>query len=1271
MSLVRLGCLFTCALAGVALAGCSKKVESPEVGLSRIQPNLVCNSQRLDPDATVTLTGSGFTPMPTNVLVGPSILVLPEVTLARSQDLRGSAAGGTPWVFHGEPGKELSSNLVWTSSTEMTIRISESSPAIDLGPGLYDVTVTNPDGEQTFTESRGLAVVPPPAISGVTPIPPALCTDQGARALEISGQNFLVVAGTKPTVTVVMGDARTDLGPEQLELSSCAAIPGTFAGGQVQLCDTIVATLGDGQLPPGAYSVVVTSPAPASCASVESHTFLIVPPPLVEEILPPSICLDQDDQTLTVTGGQFARVHVGNNAGSVPTVTLTSEDGTTMDYVPELSGCGVPDGIDAAFGVELCNTLEVSVPSRELEPGDYLLTVMNPDPIGCVSEDVISVRVNPPPRVDAIMPEIVCSGGSILQLTGSDFLPGATVELRCASTTVTAIAVDVTSSTAATAIFGPGITAGDVCDVVFRNPDGCEDRPVPHQTVTGTEGPILFNVDPHVAYSGIDTRVSLFVTTLDGSFVVTMWPDGDASDPVTLEAQLAPGKTTVIQAVIPEGTAPSPDGGPGYTLQVSDQSGCLASLPDAVRVTDTLVVQDGTVIPEFGYVGASTPITITLGSNPGASGTPRAFLNPVTGNDPAIQLLGLTVVDGTTLTAVVPAGTPVGHYDVVIVWPDGSVARLARAYESEAEPPPVIDEVVPQSIVNAAGQSIEIRGTGFSDSIVTLTCRSPAGATTTLNATAPAESCTAGRCTQTATVNASSLADGSVCVVRVWNDQGEGSYFDYSAIGVTGPSLNLQDPAAGPPLGTGRRALIASAVQATSASRFVYAIGGDDGAVANAFSSIEIAPVDIFGTMRPFFDSATSLTLPRAFAAVATVGRYIYALGGNDGAGALASAERALVLSPEETPVLHNVDLCLSSGSTGCFGVAGLGGGLDAGVYSYRVAAIIDDADPVNLGGETLASDPMILRLRDRVTVRIGWDAPVDSEGVELSGITGYRIYRTPADGSPGSDEVLLAEVEAATLSFIDDGGGALGTRAPLPLGSTSAWQVMPDMGTARMAAGGFAIADPEDGDLSDGQTWYVYATLGRNANGALGTYEFLPITALANGRQMVAAGWTAGAETATARSEHGVYVVDERVSSAVSGGQVFVYLAAGRGGAGNVGTAEVAELGAGGQLGSFGAVSSMSPQRSGFGHFTAGSGSITKLFVFGGMQANPTSNALAASLSATLPGISNWNNEGLSMQSARYLMGTAVQSAFAFFIGGASNGTGTNALTSSETVVW
>ncbi len=1259
-------------LSGALLGGCSEKVESPAIGLTSIEPNLVCNAQRLEPDFIVLLEGSGFTPMPTNVLAEPAVLILPEVTLAMSGDLEGGAATGTTIVFPGEPGQELSNNLRWTSANRMRVRISEQ-PAVDLEPGLYDVTVTNPDGKQKVTRPQGLAVVEPPSVASVAPEPAAVCIDQGPRDIELSGENFLVVAGMKPTVSLMTGDDPHDFGSDQLELSDCTDIPGTYEDGEAALCDTITATLDEGQLDHGAYTLLVTSPEPASCQSDEGPPVLIVPAPVVTTIDPPSICLDQTDQVITVSGGNFAQINVGEHAGELPTVTITSEDGDTVrDYDPTLSGCEVPDGVDAAFGVELCDSLEITVPTDDLPPGDYTLTVENPEPIGCESVDIIALHVSAPPEVTGVAPATVCSGGSILEITGSGFQEGASVELRCTDSTVEAVAVDVMSDTEATATFGAGVSAGEDCDVVLTNPDGCEDRPLPHHAVTGTDGPILFNVDPHVTYNGIDTKVSLYVTALEGDFTVSMWPDGDPDSAVTLDATLAPNKTTVIQATIPADTAPTPAGGPGYTIQINDESGCIAVAADAVRVTDTLVVNSGTVTPPFGQDTESNAITIHLDADPGATGIPRAFLNPP-GDEPAILLQSVTVLDATTLTAVVPADTPEGTYDVIIVWPDGSVAVLDDAYSSVTSAPPIIGNVSPQSITAQGGQAITLSGTDFSGSTVSVRCLTAADTFVDLPTTEQTEVCSGGACTQQATIDATTAGLGAVCVVTATN--ADGTYGDYSAIAVTNSSLNLASSPSntGHDLNIARRALVSAGMQASNAARFVYAIGGDDGTVANAFDSAEFAAVDIFGVLGPWVDAAEVMTTPRTFAGIATVGRYLYVIGGNDGTGSLASAERALILSPEEVPRITGVDLCLSGGSTDCFGTAGLDDGLDAGVYSYRVAAMIDDMDPVNLGGETLASDPLILRLRDvdgrKITVDLSWTAPVDSEGVELDGIAGYRIYRTPVDGSPGSDEVLLDEVDADTLSYIDDGSKALGTESPLPQGSTSAWQPVPDLNFAREGVGATAAMDP-----ADASTWYVYALQGHDSGTGRADYEFLPVSIAANGRQSVGGSWTVGAQQSNlARWSQGIWKVDDSVLSEVSSGQTYIYV-----GAGSTSPTvendmvEVTTVSVGGELTAFDdSVDDFGPgsPAAGYGAPAIGSSTQARLFAFGGMETVPTDNIRSAGIN-TIPVIVNWNDEGApALTVPRAYLGMALQSANVFLIGGTS--TGSDALASTEAVVW
>ncbi len=1254
----------------LGFVACSHQVDSPAPSVSSIEPSLVCNAQRVSPDAIVTLNGDGFTPMSRNVLAEPSVLVLPSVTITKTQDLSGGAATGTEIEFSGEPEEKFANNLTWESQQLMTFRVSEEPP-IALDAGLYDITVMNPDGLRETTTAQGLAVVDPPRIDDVAPVPQALCTEQSDRQLVITGENLLVVAGAKPTVSLIAGDTTIDLAASAITMDGCTTIPGEFAGGTVELCTSITATLAAGVVPAGTYSLTVTSPEPASCASAEAPSVVIVDPPLATNVLPPTICVEQSDTTITIEGGNFARITTGDNAGDEPVVAITAVDGTRLEFAPDsLAGCVPPTDLDATFGLELCDSLTFTVSQDALLVGNYEIEVTNPDPVSCVSVDTMNITVSPPPTVESIAPATVCSGGSVVTVTGTGFLANAGAELRCPnSSVVTATGVDVISSTEADVTFGPGINVGETCDLVIINADTCEDT-APHQTVVGTDGPILFNVDPHVAFNGINTKVQLYVTAVLPPFTVEMWSGTDQSTSFPLTAALAAGRTNVIDATVPAGLAVGP-----YTIAVQDSSGCFASFQTAVTITDTTVVSTGTVVPSFGLDSINVPITISLGSDPGATGTPRAFLNPA-GDAPAVQLQSVTVLDANTLTAVVPAGTPPGLYELVIVWPDSAVAVIADAYTSTSTAPPVIDDVVPQSVVAGENSPIEIRGTDFVSSDVTLRCQTGSGVIT-MDASEVTEICAAGACTQTATLIGSQLDAGDVCVVRVTNS--DGSFGEFSAIGVTGSSDNLEAPVLAETMNTARRALTASAVKATGAARFIYAVGGDDGDVANAMNSVEFAPIGIFGEMNAWQETTPSMGTARAFAGSATIGRYVYVFGGNDGSGALSSSERALVLSPEEIPTINTVDLCLSGSNQDCFGVPGLSAGLSAGLYSYRVSAVIDGADPVNLGGETLSSDPIIVQVRDvdgrTVTVQLDWTAPKDSEGADLSGIINYRIYRTPQDGVPGTDETLLGTVDGATLTFIDDGSDTLGTDTPVVQGSTSDWQALPNLGVTREGPAGAAAVDP-----ADPSTWYVYALLGRDGDTGRTTYEYLDVSIASNGRQSVGVSWTTGVEeSAVGRWQFGSWTVDSVTASAVTGGDTWVYLGGGMTATGGDDSeVEAALVNTGGELrGEFGdfpngtgdtSVTKMSPVRVGYGTAAAAG----RLFAFGGLGNG--SSAVAAGLddtdSFTAPLLESgaWNSEGWSFTQDRYLSGSAIQSAFIFLIGGADGG---GATATTETVVW
>ena len=93
---------------------------------------------------------------------------------------------------------------------------------------------------------------------------------------------------------------------------------------------------------------------------------------------------------------------------------------------------------------------------------------------------------------------------------------------------------------------------------------------------------------------------------------------------------------------------------------------------------------------------------------------------------------------------------------------------------------------------------------------------------------------------------------------------------------------------------------------------------------------MEASAVDIEGRPYGFHVLQNTMLSKRALHGSVTVGRFVYAVGGTDGAQALTSVERAYVLSPEERPRVTSVSLELNESE-----------GLGQGTWSYRVAGVM------------------------------------------------------------------------------------------------------------------------------------------------------------------------------------------------------------------------------------------------------------------------------------------------------------------------------------------
>ena len=1204
-------------VAAAAAVGCAQRVESPPLSLLGLAPQLVCNAQVTTP---VELRGEGLTPLPVRTLGGSAGmsqaqgLELPHLALALATDLAGSPAAGGAVPIPDDLDAPDQSRVKWRSSQAMSFDVF---PELQLKAGVHDLSAQNPDGRSTLLP-HALAAVPPPIVAQVAPA--LICNEQEDRTLAIAGSGFLRIDGAAPTVTLTptMGPAKSY---PALALSGCADIATAVRPG-VQRCSglTIVAKKGD--LPPGEYKLVLRNPAPASCSSSEAKAVLVVPPPLITKAEPASICVEQGDQVVVLTGTGFLQI-----GAELPSVKLASAAGAVRQLAPLLSGCSeVPS--PAVSGLKSCTTLTVTVKRGEVMPGSYNVTVTNPLPAGCSSTQAITVVVNPPPKIAAVSPQTICQGGGTLAIKGQGFQDKSKVTLG-------------TSAASQVILVGPGelqasFSGGNVnfspglkYDLTVQSPDGCKDTL--SGAVTAVAGPVLFFVDPPVVYRGIATQVTLYATQVAPPLgKVTLTPSGGGA-PITVAAIIDPRHPKRILATIPKGLAAGK-----YDVTTSDASGCPATLAGGLTVVDKAALTLKAITPPFGWKGASTAVTIT--AQGGLLPTPRAYLSPKNAGlgTVATALSSVAYQSADKLSAIVPKGLdPAGNpYDLIVVNPDGTIGLLGGAYRSTDLPPPLIDGLSPGSVPTSGVPPLTISGANFRNPQVTLTC----GAAVAM---ARVTGASGGAITVDVAAVVANLATPSLCLVRVTND--DQSWADFSALAVTNPAGNLSPPKKGADLPEARRAPALVGSAATRVARYLYAIGGDGGRPSSAVDTVLTTLADENGTAASWLTQRYRLAKPRTLAGAATLGRYLYVVGGNDGSGPVRTVERAVVLDPEGAPQVSDVDV-----------VPGGGAGLGGGIFYYRVAALLDGNDADNPGGETLPSDPLVLQLPDlpqKVQVRLTWGA--------VQGAASYVVYRTPIAGQIAGQEQLLDTVGGNTLSYTDSGKNPSGV-GPLPLGSTGRWRTLPSLVTPRESPGVVLGSDPQDPARR-----YLYATLGRD-NGPLSSYELLPITVAQNGGQSFAGAWTTGGSRASsARYQHAAYHVDSGNASFVPPGTQYIYLGGGTGnGQSPVMSLEVARINPGGDLGNF---SSAGTSIKSFGH--GATVAANYLYTFG--DEGPSTAIRAGQIERNkAPQVANFNNNGGGLLTPRYLPGTALLGALIYVAGGSEAGRG-SASKSVEWMVW
>ncbi len=481
---------------------------------------------------------------------------------------------------------------------------------------------------------------------------------------------------------------------------------------------------------------------------------------------------------------------------------------------------------------------------------------------------------------------------------------------------------------------------------------------------------------------------------------------------------------TVPAQLVPPRALGEPDA--IYDLKVINPDGSSHTLTAAITVRAPSFFAITSIDPPFACTCADQLVTIV---------SDGAFVStPVVGVRPADQsdlndlsfLQRVAFVDANTLTAVVPAGLPLGTYDLVVINPesDGRIGLLEDSLRIVRFPIPRIVHILPGRGTTQVNTGLTIFGRDF---------RGPARVELLNPSMTVVESLTPARVTAEqidVQVPTTRMSVGPY-LVRVVNEDEE-TYYSYASFLVTNPAGNLNTFEQDSPTVIGRRMVAGTSVADDLGNRYIVAIGGDTGQNGEVLDTIERAQLSKFGALSAWQVQRNTLTVPRRGASAVALPlfnpayspyipekTYVYVVGGRDASGnVLNTVERAVVLSSTEAPTLQ-AEPAASAGS------------LAAGTWYYKVSAVLaaDDAD--NPGGETLPSDEAIIRTGANGAVTLSW-APVTVRG---SAAVAYRIYRSPEVDGRSQDERFLAEV--TTTSYTDDGSQSTTDAAPHFPGAT------------------------------------------------------------------------------------------------------------------------------------------------------------------------------------------------------------------------------------------
>jgi hypothetical protein len=927
----------------------------------------------------------------------------------------------------------------------------------------------------------------------------------------------------------------------------------------------------------------------------------VLDPPQLDAVQPARICHEIAKLPLSLAGAGFLLLE----DGAAPAVTVDAAEAEVM-------GGQACQPLAGEVAGQLCEELELELAPGSLGLGSVQLELTNPAPAACRAATPLALEVVLAPEIEAVHPEVVCSSGGSLRVTGGPFVDGLTVDLGAAPILGTTVLDAATLEIE----LGPGAPLGPV-DLALLDPSGCVSTLPGAFTVVNQ--PQAFQLSPPVVPAGRALTITALLADVHDD-ITRAWLVDEHGEERAITWSWSSERASELVVDLPADLHPG-----RWQLGLEQAETCSGLLAAWLEVVETATVAVESVDPPHAWIFDHTALDIAtrdpLGAHQrGFEEVPGVYLLGPAGQERSYSLLAVRYHDEQRITAVVPPELEAGDYDLLVVNPDGAYGLLGDAMAVVWDAPPSIDEVSPASLEKASEEIIEIHGASFRDPTVDLLCRE--GGTLT-EIPAVVESSSYGSITASLSTRGFAQA---LCVVRVSNS--DGTTAQWSALSITNPAQNLFPFEDGPALTQARRAPAAAAGRTTSVDRWVYAIGGDGGDASSALDSVEAAPLDAWGAMDAWATLPDPLPTATTLAQATTIGSFVYLVGGDDGAGPVGDVRRAMVLDPLDVPWVEEVSL------------DSLERGLEQGRWTYRVSALFDGSHPANPDGESLAGEPVSITLPSS---ELGWAPRLCWTAVDEA--SGYRIYRSP-EADAASNELGWLVDTTDTLCFQDEGDSVDSGLSPLPEGSLGSWSTVASLDTPRSGACLALTRDP----VLDPELFHVYVAGGRDASGAmLDSIEVLHVTVESSRHHSVSGPTTIPQALSQARWLCGGFTVDDQLHSVVDG-ETWVFFAGGSSGSSASGTVDRGLVVPGGELDSWDTARSMSPARAGFAQASASD----FLYAFGGQQNAPSTSSTSAELRADGgPSIRNWNSLGDGLSTARWLPGSAQESAVILVIGG------------------